>query len=215
LPITVKKFAEINNISIFVIMSAIFAMNLYIYSQQSMLVIGYPTNQRPKAFAELIGYFVNLLPLPLQLTPQSTLHDIIMMIKQHRKTVTENNFDACPMLDIAKSVGVFTSSNASLFNVMISPTAFGELCLPGVQIETLPVDTGASLCEMLLLYELKEAAIHCAIEYKPAVFSESLVKKFILDLQQVAEYLLQLPTEPLHQRLFKQDDKQQLAVSKF
>lgn len=190
LPVQIVEFANSKKISVFVVMSALFAFTLYSYSLQQDMVIGYPSNRRLDKFHSLVGYIVNQLPLPLHVTDQTTFAQLCESIKQHRSAVSKNAFDDLPLLEIAKSLGISASNNMVLFNIMISPTSFGNLSLSGVQTKAVPVDISASLCDMLLLYQPDRTCISCVIQYKSSVFNQQLIEKFIRDLKELAHYCL-------------------------
>ncbi len=90
----VREFAEAEGVTPFMVQLAAFAVLLNRYTGASDMVIGTPVTTRNRPELEhLVGCFVNLLPLRIELAPQLTFRELV----QHVQDVA---FDAYAYLDM-------------------------------------------------------------------------------------------------------------------
>jgi len=78
-----RALAESHNVTLYTVLLALFKTLLYRYSGQQDLIVGSPLLGRPKkAFADLVGYFVNPVALRSRPVGDKTFVDFLAEIKQ-------------------------------------------------------------------------------------------------------------------------------------
>ncbi len=76
-----KAFADNSSVTLFMMLMAVFKILLFRYSGQEDIIIGTPTTGRTrKEFANVIGYFVNPLPIRSQLDSMLSFKDYLKRI---------------------------------------------------------------------------------------------------------------------------------------
>ncbi|MDP3705102.1 MAG: amino acid adenylation domain-containing protein [Legionellaceae bacterium] len=79
-------FSKQNGVTVYTVALSAFALLLSTYTQQTDLVIGTPmANREHPALANIIGFFVNLIVLRIQIDPRFTAEQLVLYI--HRKII--------------------------------------------------------------------------------------------------------------------------------
>ncbi len=89
----IKKIAKYNRTTLFIVLSALYAVLLSKYTNQKELVISYPINMRPRGYSKTVGCFVNNVPLKVVFDHNNeSLVGLINNISQQRKRVKKHQW---------------------------------------------------------------------------------------------------------------------------
>ncbi len=155
-----------------------FATLLARYAGQDDLIIGAAVANRPRPELEsLIGYFVNALPLRLNLDLDASFPDLLAHTRErtlaafvHQETPFESMIEALhPPRDLSRT---------PLFQVMFSlqDNPLPGMNLPDLGLEPLPLDTGASRYDLTLVLTDADGGLDGWLEYSTELWdAESIV----------------------------------------
>jgi len=116
---TVRTAARGMDVTIFSYLLGAFQALLYRYTAQRDFLIGYVTTTRQRSTRQVVGYFINSLPIRAGIGPESTLREIIAAASSGvRAGIAHRDF---PLPRIAQALGAPRDpGRLSMFNVLFS-----------------------------------------------------------------------------------------------
>ena len=184
----------------FVIWLAVFAVLLHRVGGQDDLIVGTPvsTRSRPE-MQNLIGFFVNTLPLRLGVSPALTFRAVALQVRQSAAAALSR--PGVPFEQIVQEVVPERSGGRIplcqvLFTYQNDPVPDG-LRLPGVDARVRPLDTGTS--KFALSLDLRPAAtgLEAVLEHDVEWFARPGARAFLDCLELLARGLLGAPDRPI------------------
>ncbi|TWB37256.1 non-ribosomal peptide synthetase/type I polyketide synthase [Nitrospirillum pindoramense] len=158
---------------------AAFALVLARYTRQADLVVGAPMARRTTPEAEgLVGFFVNVVPLRLDLGGAPTFAEMVRRVRAELLDALDNAdvpFDGLvERLRPRRDPG-----HTPLFQVMFDALAdsFGTLTMSGLEVEASPLNSGTSKYDLTL--SLKDTGSHIlgAVEYSTDLFTAATAER--------------------------------------
>jgi amino acid adenylation domain-containing protein len=189
---------------------ALFKVLLYRYTHQTDLIVGVPTMGRDqRCFEDVIGYFVNLMPLRSKLDPSATLGQYLRMLQGHLLDGLDHA--AYPLPALLRKLGAERSRELdTLFQVSFAYQNFVPKALHiGLEknlLDLTPIDDIHQAGDANLTLEVFERpdALHIALGYRSALFSRETAQRmldhYLYLLEQVAgdPERVHLPLSTLH-----------------
>ncbi|WP_429284169.1 amino acid adenylation domain-containing protein [Paraburkholderia sp. GAS41] len=185
--------------TLFVVVLAAWAVVLSRLSGQDDLVIGTPTaNRRDLDIEPLIGFFVNTLPLRIDLSDRpdcatllAHIRDITLAAQEHADVPFEQIVEIAQPIRRADCTPVFQVIFAWQSNEV------GRLELPGMHIEE--IDTGYEVAKFDLELDLAEDAdgISGHLRYATALFDTATIERYRGYLLAVLNAMIADHTQPL------------------
>jgi amino acid adenylation domain-containing protein len=190
-----KALGQQNGATLFMTILGAFAVLLSRYSRQSQVVIGSPVANRNRPEIEpLIGFFINLLALPIELSGNPTFLELLQRVRQ-----TSLNAYAHQELPFNQLVEALqparNQSHSPLFQVMfVLQNAPGEpLQLPDLNITSLPIETGTTKYDLTLILTETASGMMAELEYSSVLFDRSTMQRFIGHLLVLLEGIVSNP----------------------
>jgi len=186
-------------------MALLSALNvlLYRYSGQNDIVVGSPIANRNRVeLEELIGFFVNTLPIRTKLdddmsfdTLLSYVKDNVLKVYEHQDVPFEKIVDA---LNIPRD-----TSHSPLFSVMfvLQNNKQEVLSLPNLVFETQEIKNHTSKFDITIEVTQKDGALECVLEYATDLFSHSFMKQFVGNFEVLLKSIVKNP----HQKIWQYD----------
>ncbi|SDZ26988.1 amino acid adenylation domain-containing protein [Bacillus sp. 166amftsu] len=181
----VKRKAQYLKTTEFNILFAAYSLMLQKYSRQEEFVIGVPfANRENVYFEKLIGYFVNVLPIPIKFDESMSFHKLIENIQRDFLNVYENQDVPMELLlqeyndsrDLSRTPlfqTLFTLQNAPL-----SEMRMGEL-----ELEPIFIENYTSKFDLSLIAEEKNEEFQFNLEYCTDLFHANFIERFIENFQ--------------------------------
>jgi len=175
----VRRLSQSHNVTLFMTLFAAYAALLHRYTGQTDLVLGTPVANRVSGETEaLVGFFVNLLPLRLNLSGDPTFADVLA---QTRRTAldgfTHQNF---PFERLVSELALPRDpSRHPLFQVafVLQNAPMPPVSLSGVSFDVLPVDYGTSRFDLTLLIEEGDDELVALLEYNTDLFDHGSIAR--------------------------------------
>lgn len=162
-------------------------------SGQADVVVGTPVANRQRPELEgLIGFFVNMLALPVDLSGAPTVEDLLQRVRKVALAAQQNQ--NLPFECVVEILAPERSpAHHPLFQAVFAWQNMpeGALVLPGVEVEPLEaIAYRAAKFDLTLFLQETNGAIVGGLEYSTALFDRQTIKRY-------ADYLRRLLTEML------------------
>ncbi len=167
--------------TLFMTLYAGFAALLSRYSGQEDLVVGTPIANRPRAELEpLIGFFANTLPLRVSLAGDPTVTELLA---RGRQTCLEAYaHQDLPFEQLVEELQPERNLNQTPFfqaMFVMRNTPDEELVMPGLEVSSLPQETGAAKFELTLSLLEADGKISGVLEFDAELFEDSTARQLL------------------------------------
>jgi amino acid adenylation domain-containing protein len=176
-----RELSRRHGVTLFMTLLAAWAALLARLSGQQDVIIGTPVANRGRAEIEkLIGFFVNTLPLRLNLSGSLTVSELLEQAKTQALAAQQNqDIPFEQVVELARPVR--SLAHGPLFQVMFAwqGNAQERFELPGLEVQSLPIPHRVAKFDLLL--ELREAGntITGGIEYATSLFERATIDRYI------------------------------------
>ncbi|MEA5476035.1 amino acid adenylation domain-containing protein [Pseudanabaena galeata UHCC 0370] len=211
----IKILSQRTGVTLFMSLLSAFAILLSRYSRQQDVVIGSPiANRNRKELESLIGCFINLLALRIDLTGDPTFTEFIQRVKDislgayaHQELPFEKLVEKlCPNRSFSYS---------PIFQVMfVLQNAPVEISEP-VDLKLIPLnsETGTAQYDLTLMMEETEIGLSGHFEYNSGLFNRLTIKRLISHFQILLESIVKNPKQSISQLpILTEREKHQLLV---
>lgn len=186
-----KELCKKTGTTQYMVLLTIYAILLNKYSFQEDFIIGTPVaNRRRKELEELIGFFVNTLPIRIKLDTEGTFEDVLNEIK--KETISAFSNQDIPFEYIVKEVvGERYGEQIPMLQTMfvLQNTKNVNVTLPNVIVETQISENAIAKFDLLLTAIETNQGIQLCFEYKKDMFDADLIKsianKYLLILKDI------------------------------
>jgi amino acid adenylation domain-containing protein len=208
-----KAFNRRENVTLFMTLLGVFNVLLYHYTKQTDLVVGTSIANRNRGEIEnLIGFFVNTLPLRTDLSGNPTFSELLDRVREvsfgayahqdlpFEKLVEElqpeRRLDHTPLLQVMLVLENATTS---------------ELELEGLSISPLSVDSASAKFDLALLAQETTEGLGCLFEYSTDLFKPTTITRMAGRYEILLRHLLMNPDARLSAltELLDEADRQQ------
>ncbi|WP_084093210.1 non-ribosomal peptide synthetase [Andreprevotia lacus] len=185
--------------TLFMTLSAAFALLLARYSGQSDLCIGTPIANRNRAEIEgLIGFFVNTLVLRAQVDQRQSFAALLQQLRA--TTLAAYEHQDLPFEQLVDALKLTRDTSYSpLFQVMIAlqNNPRGELSLPGLTLEPLMLERDVAKYDLTLGLVEHEDRVLALFEYNTDLFDEASIARMAAHFQRLLQQVVASPHAPL------------------
>ncbi|CAM4092980.1 non-ribosomal peptide synthetase [Pseudoalteromonas ostreae] len=199
LSLSVKRLAQENNASLFMLLNAAFSALLNRYSRESDIVIGSPVaNREQSALEPIIGFFVNTLVIR---TDVDSKQSFVSLLAQSRENVMKAlSHQQAPFEAIVERLQPSRSlSYNPLFQIMLSVenNSRNEVDLQGLQVSILEQDECLSQFDLSLNVVESDDEIQFNWEYATALFEHESIVRMARHFTQLLAEIVSKPEAPL------------------
>jgi amino acid adenylation domain-containing protein len=176
-----RAWARAEGATLFMALLASFAALLSRISRREDLIVGTPVAGRNHVEVEgLIGFFVNLLPLRIDLHNDPSAKELLRRVRSRvLEALAHQNLPfelLVERLEVHRDLG-----RSPLVQVLLAlQNAPDErLDLPGLEAHPEPVDTGTAKYDLSLSLFEKDGGLLAAVEYDASLFDRSTIQRFV------------------------------------
>jgi amino acid adenylation domain-containing protein len=183
-----RAFAKQNSATLFTLLLAVFEVLLYRYSGQDDLVIAIPTANRTQlATEDLIGSFVNALPLRVRVSPELSFADLLRHVQE---TVLQAQMHQnVPFEKLVEELQIVRDlSRTPLFQTMFALQNVPVLVQPlsDVDVSWVRIHNGTSKFDLSLsMVEGQDGGISGILEYNTDLFYRERIRRMAGHFQQL------------------------------
>lgn len=187
------KYCKKNNISLFMLLETVYALELYRYSSDEDICIGAPVSNRlDEKIKEVVGFFANTVTIRNRIIPSESFKETILRNKETISKVYSNV--ELPFEEVISNIEFKRNMAYSpLFQYMFifQNFAIKEIELGDVKMKFMDLETSSSKFEMTMMLFEKENGISAMIEYNTDLFYKSTVESFINAFKYMVEYVVE------------------------
>ncbi len=187
------------HVTMFMTLLAAFAALLYRYTGEEDIVVGSPIANRTQPEIEgLIGFFVNMLALRIDLAGNPSFRALLRRV---RETCLEAYaYQDMPFDQVVEAVQPWqNASRMPLFNVVLvlQNVALPPLELPDLAIELLEVETNTAKYDLTLTLTETPAGLRGALEYRTDLFDAMTIARLLEHFQTLLTAAAADPDRPI------------------
>ncbi len=187
------------NTTLFTSLLAAFYALLYRHTGQTDLCLGTPVANRPRVETEdLIGFFVNTLPLRVKLGGGPKFLELLQRVKQC--AMDAQSHQDIPFESIVDAVQPVRSlAHAPLFQTVFvfQNTAEETVQWPGLRVEITEISAFNAKFDLSLVVEESEAGLSAEFEYSSDLFGEHTIKSLAEQYRMVLQGIIANPVCPI------------------
>jgi amino acid adenylation domain-containing protein len=176
---SLRELGESQNATLFMTLLAAFEVLLFRHTGQDDIVVGVPiTGRNNPELANLIGFFINSLPVRTDLSGNPTFRELLGRVREAALGAYEHQD-----LPFEKLVEVSQperdTSYSPLFQVMchLDNTGAPALALPGLRLTPLDADTGTSKFDLTLDLAESSTELKGWLEYSTELFDDVTIQR--------------------------------------
>jgi len=190
-----NQLAQRDGATLFMALVAGYAAVLARHSRQDDLVLGTSVANRPRPeFEAMAGFFVNLLPVRVDLQGDPTFRGLMERVKQsclagyaHQDTPFESLIDAvAPVRDLSR-----TPIFQTLFVLLNTPPASARLA--GLEIAPVPLANRTAKFDVTLIAEETDGELLWVAEYRTELYEEDTLRRLLGHLRTLLEAAVTRP----------------------
>lgn len=212
-----RALAREHNATLFMAALTVFAVLLRRYSGQSELIVGVPIAGRGStATEELIGLFVNALPLRVAIDDERPFVELLQRVRGDWLDAYEHQdipWDALIEALRPARARVGSPFFQTLFALQNTPPE--RLSLEGVSGEIVSASTAASALDFSFVAHEDGAALDCAVEFNAARYAPETIERILRHFATLCANVLADPQVPLHQLELLDDDERGTIVERW
>ena len=186
--------------TLFMTLLSAFLTLLHRHTEQDDLVVGTDVANRNQAETEeLIGFFVNVLPLRVNLGGNPTFRELVANVREvalgvyaHQDLPFEKLIDE---LGLSRSLS-YTPLCQVLFVLQNAPQP--PLELPGLTISPQPVDTHTVKFDLLVVVQESEHGLTLTWDYSTDLFDTTTIERMADQFERLLSAIVQQPDERLN-----------------
>lgn len=193
---SIKELSKQLEVTPFLIMLTAFSVFLSRYSNQEQFMIGVPfTNRRNTCFESTLGCFMNILPIPVDLTKRGSMADCMREIR--RTMLLAHRNQELPIEVIIKEVNKNPQQldRNPLYQVGFTFEPLSTLPLEGCSVQQRYVHHGGSQLDLFASFWEEDNTLQGAFEFNTALFSSETVLQWSIDYCYLVKQFLSNPDQ--------------------
>lgn len=191
-----KTHSKANRTTLFNVFVCIFSIFVQRYYGLLDVLIGYPVNIRPKGYKDFFGFFVNIVPLRVNMRGNPSYAELLKRVHETRKE--DKKYQKYPGLDIVSSIRESVPDfDGRVFNLSMAQTVsrLFDLQLDGIESQPLDSEYYDVNDDFSLSYELIEGRIGLWFEYRKALFDRSFIGQAMGHIEKIIQQILDHPEQ--------------------
>ena len=191
----IKEFADREGVTMFILLLAAFKALLYRYTQQEDIIVGSPVAGRTRVETEdLIGFFVNTLPLRTKISGDPTFLELLGKVRE--AALSAYSHQDLPFEKLVEALHPERSLNQTPFvSVMfLIQNEAEEVKLPNLQIEFLERATDTAKFDLTLGVSETDKGLVTGVEYNTDLFDASTIVRFLQHYETLLQGIVAQPT---------------------
>ncbi len=210
-----KALSRRENTTLFMTLLAAFDVLLHRYTRQEDILVGSPIAGRTNAETEeLIGFFVNTLPLRARLRDDMPFTELLAQIRETTLGAYANQ--DLPFEKLVETLHPERSASGSpLVQVMfaLNTDFLEEQLLPGLRVQLMEVENGTAKFDFTLVAQEERGALKLTAEYDRDLFSSAMVQRLLGHFENLLKSLCAQPERPIaRHELLSDAEKKRLLV---
>src|SRR5262249_6522462 len=198
-------------VTLFMMLLAAFKVLLYRYSGQEDIIVGTAiANRNSIELENLIGFFVNTLPLRTDLSGDPTFRELLARVREVALGAYAHQEMPFEML-VSELQPERNLNQMPLFRVffLLQNAPMPTVHLSGLTLTPVVIEAGLAKMDLSLLLEETEQGVTGSLEYNVDLFDDTTIKKMLAHFQTLLENIVENPDQPLSRlRLLNEEESE-------
>ena len=210
----VREVAQEAGVTLFTVYLSALAGLFHRYTGQEDIVIGVPFSNRTPATKELIGYFINAMPVRLHVTGEMSLLDIARQAGEFmRFAKTNQDIPFKHLVSVVKPPR--TRSQHPIFQVMLNrlPFAYDTVTFGDLTIENIVFHVRQELLDLEFRLIEAEQEIRLLCKYNTYLFQPNTIERLASHYESLLEDALSHPNRKAREWRMLSDEELQIALN--
>ena len=212
---SIKAMCRKENVTPYMLLLSAFGILLHRYTSQDEIIVGTPVSGRNRVETEdLIGFFVNTLPLRMTFTEDLTFQQFL--VQQRNLCLNAFSRQDVPFEKLVETVQPDRGNSANpLFNVMFSlqNTPNNKWELPGLTFEPFEIENGTSKFDLTLAMQDDVDSLGAVAEFSTDLFDPSSIQRLLEHLEVILEGVVTNPDQKISRLpILTANERQQIIV---
>ena len=187
-----RAFAESQSSTLFMALAAGFFTLLHRYTGQTDLILGMPTAARSPETEGIMGYFLNLLPVRVDLSGNPSYREVLGRVRGSVLDALEHG--SVPLLRLLEEVRpARDDSRNPIFQIMISLEPPMPAIDPAWDLTQASVSSGSTKMDMYLNLDTRPDGLMAPIMYNPDLLEAATVRRMFADWQSILTHGVETP----------------------
>jgi hypothetical protein len=174
------RYSRERAVSLFMTSFAAYQALLHYLTGASDLVVGADIAGRNRRDIEpLIGFFINLLPLRIQVDADRSFDELVRQVRDATLTAYAHQdlpFDR--VVELARPERIPGAAPLFQVKLVFHNIPFGNLGLPGLRFEALAIETGRTELDLVLHIHQQGEGLQAVFEYRTDLFDAASIARF-------------------------------------
>jgi hypothetical protein len=193
-----RTLAESQSSTLFMALAAGFFTLLHRYTGQTDLILGMPYAARTPETERISGYFLNLLPIRVDLTGNPTFEQTLHRVRSTVLDALEHG--SVPLLKLLEEIKPpHDPSRNPLFQIMMSLEPPASPTDPAWDLTQAKVSSGSTKMDMYLNLDTRPDGLMAPIMYNPDLFDPSTIRRMFEDWCAILASGTKAPDTPISQ----------------
>ena len=190
-----RTFAEGESATLFMALATGFFALMHRYTGQTDLILGMPSAARSQETEGIMGYFLNLLPLRVDLSGNPGFREALRRVRASVLDALEHG--GVPLLRLLEAVRpARDDSRNPLFQIMISLQPMPPID-PAWDLSKASVSSGSTKMDMYLNLDTRHDGLMAPIVYNPDLLEAATVRRMFADWQAILAGGVAEPDRPI------------------
>ncbi|HUF64314.1 MAG TPA: amino acid adenylation domain-containing protein [Verrucomicrobiales bacterium] len=203
----IEGFRRQEGSTTFLVMLAAWCLLLHKYSGSEDILTAAPVSNRDAPELEdLIGFFVNTVPLRQRINPSASFREFLAQVTETTSEDLENG--QAPLEAILEHILIPRGADRNpLFQhvLVVNPPAEGGFSLPGVQMKAYPLSYASSKFDITLFVQPGSSGLRLACEYSSDLFLPESALELLKRFRVLLETAVAQPDLPVKDLSLLQD----------
>jgi non-ribosomal peptide synthetase component F len=206
-----RAFAEGESATLFMALAAGFFTLLYRYTAQTDLIVGMPTAARTPETEGIMGYFLNLLPVRVDLSGSPSFREVLRRVRS--SVVDALDHGSVPLLRLLEQVRPpHDPTRTPLFQIMISLEPPMPPIDPAWDLTQAKVSSGSTKMDMYLNLDTRPDGLMAPIMYNPDLLEAAGVRQMFAHWRSILEGGVAEPDRPVMKLRLVEPPQEQLEA---
>jgi len=195
----IREFSKVNQVTPFLCLLTSYSVLLARLSCQEKIVLGIPfTNRREIENKDIIGCFVNILPIPVDLKEDVTMAECMKAIRQTMLLAHRNQELPAEIIINEVKNEPNTLDHNPVYQVGFTFEPMCSLSLDSCSVLQRYIHHGGSQLDMFATFWEEDNEIKGVFEYNNTLFTKSTVERWAHSFEYLVNNFIESPELPIH-----------------
>ncbi|MEW4149998.1 amino acid adenylation domain-containing protein [Bacillus thuringiensis] len=184
----VREFSRDHNTSVYRVMLAAYGVLLSQFTNQEDIFVGMPMNLRSDEMKDVFGYFVNVMPVKMEMSRQQTFLELLAQVDQNVKDVIR--YKQYPFNELVMELNPDRNASNLIYSTSFNMVHIPKIGSSGLEVDEISVAKDRCPNDMSWFLLREEDRVWFEVSYKEDLYSEDSVQNLIRRYHHILRVLI-------------------------